>query len=204
MALAHTGRAAQSETAGSGVASPVIGALSDEQFQELLIKHAFRPTRDQGIWAQFTSPEFIAQTRGVLAMLYTRNECTMERRAAEISATQAECVKLGHRGRQKYIEANAKYKRWRLGAANFGRTINGALEEVNEIYDRHVNRSGAGEQELRAQLAAALAAIRDHQKQSDAADYEPASHDLQLWKVLEDCGAGSTPAKPNVGDGADG
>lgn len=204
MALAHTGRAAQSETARSGDASPDIGALSDEQFQELLIKHAFRPTRDQDIWAQFTSAQFIAQTRGVLAMLYTRNECTMERRAAEISATQAECVKLGHRGRQKYIEANAKYKRWRLGAANFGRTINGALEEVNEIYDRHVNRSGAGEQELRAQLVAALAAIRNHQKQSDAADYEPASHDLQLWKVLENCSAGSTPAKPNVGDGVDG
>ncbi len=205
MALAHTGRAVQNKTARSSDGGPDIGALPDGQFQDLLIKHAHQPSRDPAIWAQFTSAQFIAQTRSVLAMLYTRNQCTMERRAAEISATQAECIKLGHRGRQKYIEANAKYKRWRVGAANFGRTISGALEEVNEIYDRHVDRSGAGQQALRSQLAAALEAIKDHQKQSDAGDYEPASHDLQLWKVLEDYGEGIAPTtQPNIGDDADG
>lgn len=200
MALAHAGRAAQTE-AKDATAGLDIAVLTEEQFQELLIKHAHRPTRDPGLWSQFTSPQFIAQTRSVLAMLYTRNQCTMERRAAEISATQAECVKLGHRGRQRFIEANAKYKSWLVGAANFSRTISGGLEEVNDLYDLHGGRTGAGDQELRAQLAAALTAIKNHQKQSDADDYVPAHHDLQLWKVLDICSDAEPASTDDVDDG---
>ncbi|MFA4085186.1 hypothetical protein ONA92_26190 [Mycobacteroides salmoniphilum] len=204
MALAHAGRSEEAGATGGATPALEVGRLTEERFQELLIKHAYRPTRDPGLWSQFTSAQFIAQTRSVLAMLYTRNQCTMERRAAEISATQAACVRQGHRGRQRFIEANAKYKSWLVGAANFGRTISGALEEVNEVYDRHVNVTGAGEQELRAQLAAALAAIKNHQKQSNAADYEPASHDLQLWRVLDICDDADLAALSEVGDAGDG
>lgn len=199
MALAHAAGSADTEsTPQSAAGRNDIGSLPDEQFQEVLIEQAYRPRRSPELWSQFTSPQLIARTRSVLVMLYTRNECTMERRAAEISATQAECAQQGHRGRNRFLAANARYKKWRVGAANFGRTIGGALAEVNEIYGQHIHAGGADQQELRTLLNAALTAIKNHQKESDAGDYEPASHDLQLWKILE--AVGEMPAEPHRGD----
>lgn len=163
-------------------------ALSDQDFEDVVLRNAHRPTRDRGIWSQLTAPDLIGRTRRTLSDMRARNSGAMRRKKAALTAFHAQCLKKAHGGHEAWVQAKADYEQWRVGASNFERMVSGALAEVNDIWELRAQERGSSGV-LQAQLACALDAIRTHQNACDTADIEPEPHDLALWNTLEDVAA---------------
>jgi hypothetical protein len=159
-------------------------ALSDRDFEDVVVRNAHPPTRDRETWSQLTAPDVIGRTRQTLTAMHARNSGAMRRKKAALAAFHAECLTKSEGGHKAWVRAKAEYERWRVGASNFERMVSGALAEVNDIWDlRGQERGSSGV--LQAQLACALDAIRTHRDACDTADIEPEPHDLALWSTLE-------------------
>lgn len=159
-------------------------ALSDQDFEDVVLRNAHPPTRDRQIWAKLTAPDLIGRTRKTLTDMHARNTGAMRRKKAALTAFHADCLKKTHGGHEAWVQAKADYENWRVGASNFERTVSGALAEVNDIWDLRVQQRGSSGV-LLAQLTCALEAIRTHRDACDTADIQPEPHDLALWSTLE-------------------
>lgn len=159
-------------------------ALSDRDFEDVVVRNAHPPTRDRQIWSQLTAPDLIGRTRQTLTDMHARNSGAMRRKKAALSTFHAQCLKKSEGGHEAWVRAKADYEQWKVGAGNFDRMVSGALAEVNDIWDlRSQQRGSSGV--LQAQLTCALDAIRTHRDACDTADIEPEPHDLALWSTLE-------------------
>jgi hypothetical protein len=159
-------------------------ALSDGDFEDVVLRNAHPPTRDREIWSQLTAPDLIGRTRQTLTDMHARNSGAMRRKKAVLTAFHAECLKKSRGGHEAWVQAKADHEQWKVGASNFERTVSGALAEVNDIWElRGQQRGSSGV--LQAQLASALNAIRTHRDACDTADIRPEPHDLALWSTLE-------------------
>lgn len=158
--------------------------LSDQDFEDVVLRNAHPPTRDREIWSQLTAPDLIGRTRQTLTDMHARNSGAMRRKKAELTAFHAECLKNAHGGHKAWVQAKADYEQWRVGASNFARTVSGALAEVNDIWQLRAQERGSSGV-LQAQLSCALDAIRTHRDACDTADIQPEPHDLALWSTLE-------------------
>jgi hypothetical protein len=158
--------------------------LSDQDFEDVVLRNAHPPTRDREIWSQLTAPDLIGRTRQTLTDMHARNSGAMRRKKAELTAFHAECLRNAHGGHKASVQAKADYEQWRVGASNFARTVSGALAEVNDIWQLRAQERGSSGV-LQAQLSCALDAIRTHRDACDTADIQPEPHDLALWSTLE-------------------
>ena len=159
-------------------------AVSDHDFEDVLVRNAHPPTRDRETWSHLTAPDVIGRTRQTLTAMHARNSGAMRRKKAALTAFHAECLTKPEGGHQAWVRAKAEYEQWNVGASNFERMVSGALAEVNDIWDlRGQERGSSGV--LQAQLTCALDAIRTHRNACDTADIEPEPHDLALWSTLE-------------------
>lgn len=159
-------------------------ALSDQDFEDVVLRNSHPPTRDREIWSQLTAPDLIGRTRQTLTDMHARNSGAMRRKKAALTAFHAECLKKGHGGHEAWVQAKADYEQWKIGASNFARTVSGALAEVNDIWELRAQQRGSSGA-LQAQLSCALNAIRKHRDAFDTAEIEPEEHDLALWSTLE-------------------
>jgi hypothetical protein len=158
--------------------------LSDQDFEDVVLRNAHPPTRDHEIWSQLTAPDLIGRTRQTLTDMHARNSGAMRRKKAALTAFHAQCLKKAHGGHEAWVQAKADYEQWRVGASNFARTVSGALAEVNDILELRTQQRGSSGV-LQTQLTRALNAIRTHRDACDTADIEPEPHDLALWSTLE-------------------
>ncbi len=176
--------------------------LSDQDFEDVVLRNSHPPTRDRETWAQLTAPDLIGRTRQTLTDMHARNSGAMRRRNAALTAFHAQCLKQAHGGHEDWVQAKADHEQWKVGASNFARTVSGALAEVNDIWElRAQGRGSSGV--LQAQLSCALNAIRTHRDAFDTADVEPEPHDLALWSTLEHVAAtdgARTPQGSRVAD----
>jgi hypothetical protein len=180
--------AAREQKSGRAKPRRPLRALSDRDFEDVVVRNAHPPTRDRQTWSQLTAPDVIGRTRQTLTDMHARNSGAMRRKKADLTAFHAECLKKSEGGHEAWVRAKAEYEQWRVGASNFERMVSGALAEVNDIWDlRGQQRGSSGV--LQAQLACALDAIRTHRDACDTADIEPEPHDLALWNTLEDVAA---------------
>ena len=170
-------------------------ALSDRDFEDVVLRTAHSPTRDRKIWSQLTAPDLIGRTRQTLTAMHARNSGAMRRKKAALSAFHAECLKKTYGGHEAWVQAKAEYEQWRVGASNFERTVSGALSEVNDIWELRTQQRGSSGV-LRAQLTCALDAIRTHRDACGTADIEPEEHDLALWSTLEHVAASDDALTP--------
>jgi hypothetical protein len=177
-------------------------ALSDADFEDLVLRNAHPPTRDRQIWTQLTAPDLIGRTRQTLTDMHARNSGAMRRKKAALSAFHAECLKKPHGGQAAWVQAKAEYEQWKVGASNFERTVSGALAEVNDIWELRAQQRGSSGV-LQAQLTCALDAIRTHRDACGTADIEPEPHDLALWSSLEHVGATDDDLTPQGSGVAD-
>lgn len=168
-------------------------ALSDQDFEDVVLRNAHPPTRDREIWTQLTAPDLIGRTRQTLTDMHARNSGAMRRKKAALSAFHAQCLKMPRGGQEAWpprggqeawVQAKADYEQWKVGASNFERTVSGALAEVDDIWELRTQQRGSSGV-LQAQLTRALNAIRTHRDACDTADIEPEEHDLALWSTLE-------------------
>jgi hypothetical protein len=157
-------------------------ALSDQDFEDALLRNAHPPTRDREIWTQLTAPDLIGRTRQTLTDMHARNSGAMRRKKALLSAFHAQCLKKPHGGHEARVQAKADYEQWKVGASNFERTVSCALAEVNDIWELRTQERGSSGV-LQAHLTRALSAIRTHRDACDTADIEPEPHDLALWST---------------------
>jgi hypothetical protein len=159
-------------------------ALSDQDFEDVVLRNAHPPTRDRKIWSQLTAPDLIGRTRQTLTDMHARNSGAMRRKKAALTAFHAQCLKTAQGGHEAWVQAKAEYEQWRVGASNFERTVSRALAEVYDIWELRTQQRGSSGV-LQAQLTSALDAIRTHRDACDTADIEPEPHDLALWSTLE-------------------
>jgi hypothetical protein len=159
-------------------------ALSDQDFEDVVLRNAHPPMRDREIWSQLTAPDLIGRTRQALTDMHARNSGAMRRKKAALTAFHAQCLKKAQGGHEAWVQAKANYEQWRVGASNFERTVSGARAEVNDIWELRAQERGSSGV-LHAQLTCALDAIRTHRDACDTADIEPEPHDLTLWSTLE-------------------
>lgn len=164
--------------------SPPLHALSDIQFEDVLLKNAHPPVRDPQIWSELTSPALIGRSRQTLISMHARNSGAIQRRKARLTEFHADCVAQGPAGHPAWLRAKADYENWKLGAANFGRTVSAALAEINDIEALRSQTVGSAGR-LQAQLNYLLNAIRAHRTASDDANVAPEPHDITLWESLE-------------------
>lgn len=133
--------------------------------------------------------------------MHARNSGAIQRRKARLTTFQAECIRNGHAGHEAWLRAKADYETWKLGATNFGRTVNAALAEVNDIVTlRSQTADNTGR--LQAQLNTALNAIRAHRAACGDAELAPEPHDLTLWETLQSITTGGAELlvhRPAVG-----
>lgn len=194
--------AAREQKSGRAKPRRPLRALSDRDFEDVVVRNAHPPTRDRQTWSQLTAPDVIGRTRQTLTDMHARNSGAMRRKKADLTAFHAECLKKSEGGHEAWVRAKAEYEQWRVGASNFERMVSGALAEVNDIWDlRGQQRGSSGV--LQAQLTCALDAIRTHRDACDTAEIEPEPHDLALWSTLEDVAAtneGLTPQRTGVAD----
>lgn len=166
-------------------------ALSDTEFEDVLLKHAHPPVRDPQIWAELTAPTLIGRSRQTLIAMHARNSGAIQRRKARLTEFHADCVAQGQPGHAAWLRAKADYENWKLGAANFGRTVSAALAEINDIEAlRSQTIDSAGR--LQAQLNYLLNAIRAHRTACDEANVAPEPHDITLWETLESVAVAGT------------
>ena len=175
--------ATTNETSDRGQRRLPLRTLGDNDFEDVVLRTAHRPTRDREIWSQLTAPDLIGRTRDTLTAMHACNSGAMRRKKAALSAFHAECLKT-YGGHEAWVQAKADYEQWRVGASNFERMVSGALAEVNDIWELRAQQRGSSGV-LQAQLACALNAIRNHRDACDTADIQPEPHDLALWRTLE-------------------
>lgn len=158
--------------------------ISDQEFEELLLKNAYPPARDAHAWQQLTTPTIISRTRRVLVAMRDRNRRAIHRKNQYLNEFHAKCQGRAEHGRREWFAAKAEHERWTLAAKNFDRTVCGAIDEIDELCAARADRRGSGSAH-RDRFTAAVEAIRQHQTASRRANLEPESHDLALWKVLD-------------------
>lgn len=176
--------------------------LSDQDFEDVVLRNSHPPTRDREIWSQLTAPDLIGRTRQTLTDMHARNSGAMRRKKAALTAFHAQCLKKTHGGHEAWVQAKADYEQWKVGASNFARTVSGALAEVNDIWELRAQERGSSGV-LQAQLSCALNAIRTHRDAFDTAEIEPEEHDLALWSTLEHVAATDDARAPQGSGVAD-
>ena len=60
-------------------------ALSDRDFEDVVLRNAHSPTRDRKIWSQLTAPDLIGRTRQTLTAMHARNSGAMRRKKAALT-----------------------------------------------------------------------------------------------------------------------
>ncbi|MBY0291079.1 MAG: hypothetical protein K2X52_28650 [Mycobacteriaceae bacterium] len=176
--------------------------LSDQDFEDVVLRNSHPPTRDREIWSQLTAPDLIGRTRQTLTDMHARNSGAMRRKKAALTAFHAQCLKKTHGGHEAWVQGKADYEQWKVGASNFARTVSGTLAEVNDIWELRAQERGSSGV-LQAQLSCALNAIRTHRDAFDTAEIEPEEHDLALWSTLEHVAATDDARAPQGSGVAD-
>ena len=72
--------ATTNETSDRGQRRLPLRTLGDNDFEDVVLRTAHRPTRDREIWSQLTAPDLIGRTRDTLTAMHARNSGAMRRR----------------------------------------------------------------------------------------------------------------------------
>ncbi|MEU9113774.1 hypothetical protein AB0D04_18825 [Streptomyces sp. NPDC048483] len=161
-------------------------ALTDDTYERLVLDNAHPPARDQEVWELLLSRPLIDRTRETLSGLVQRNVSALRKRKAEREAFQAECFARGPAGKKEWFDTRNEYEEWRHRAANFARTVQNALADVNRA-KRDLNRSANNSvaQEHRECLRKLALAVQRHQAAHARAGGIAEQSDYELWRALE-------------------
>jgi hypothetical protein len=100
--------ATTNETSDRGQRRLPLRTLGDNDFEDVVLRTAHRPTRDREIWSQLTAPDLIGRTRDTLTAMHACNSGAMRRKKAALSAFHAECLKT-YGGHEAWVQAKADY-----------------------------------------------------------------------------------------------
>ncbi|MFJ9413489.1 hypothetical protein ACIRPT_04910 [Streptomyces sp. NPDC101227] len=160
--------------------------LSDDAYVRLVLDNAHPPARDGETWELLISPTLIDRTRDTLSGLVQRNVSALRKRKAEREAFQAACFARGPAGKKDWFDTRNDYEEWRHRAANFARTVQNALADVNRAkrdLNRTANHSVA--QEHRECLRRLALAVQRHQAAHARAGRIAERPDHELWRALD-------------------
>ncbi|MFI9048541.1 hypothetical protein [Streptomyces sp. NPDC053427] len=160
--------------------------LTDDRYERLVLDNAHPPARDREIWELLVSPSLIDRTRDTLSCLVQRNVSALRKRKAEREAFQAACFARGPAGKKDWFDTRNEYDEWRHRAANFARTVQNALADVNRA-KRDLNRSAnhSVAQEHRDCLRRLALAVQRHQAAHARAGGIAEQPDYELWQALD-------------------
>ncbi|MFG2138222.1 hypothetical protein [Streptomyces sp. NPDC048650] len=160
--------------------------LDDATYERLVLDNAHPPARDQEIWGLLLGRPLIDRTRDTLSALVQRNVSALRKRKAERDAFQAACFARGPAGKKDWFDTRNDYEEWRHRAANFARTVQNALADVNRArrdLNRAANHSVA--QEHRECLRDLALAVQRHQAAHARAGGIAEQPDYELWQALD-------------------
>lgn len=163
-----------------------LSRLDDAVYEQLVLDNAHPPARDPEVWAALIDPALIDRTRDALNALFQRSSSVLRKRREERERFRLECFARGPAGKQEWFASKREYDAWRHRAANFSRTVQNALSEINKA-KKELNRSMNHQvaQNHRDRLRDLACAVHRHQAAharsggiADQADYE-------LWRTLD-------------------
>ncbi|AJT68991.1 hypothetical protein [Streptomyces chattanoogensis] len=160
--------------------------LDNDAYERLVLDNAHPPARDQETWELLLSRPLIDRTRDTLSALVQRNVSALRKRKAEREAFQTECFARGPAGKKDWFDTRNEYEEWRHRAANFARTVQNALADVNRAkrdHNRSANHTVA--QEHRECLRKLALAVQRHQAAHARAGGVAEQPDYELWRVLD-------------------
>ncbi|MFI6769326.1 hypothetical protein [Streptomyces sp. NPDC050355] len=160
--------------------------LDDSDYEQLVLDHAHPPARDPGVWAVLIDPALIDRTRGALNTLFQRNSSVLRKRREEREQFRLACFARGQAGKEEWFASKREYDAWRHRAANFSRTVQNALSEINKAkkdLNRSLNHQVA--QNHRDRLRDLALAVHKHQAAHARAGGIAEQADYELWRALD-------------------
>ncbi|MEU5239891.1 hypothetical protein ACH4UR_31855 [Streptomyces lydicus] len=160
--------------------------LDDAGYEQIVLDNAHPPARDQETWAALIDPALIDRTRDALNTLFQRNSSVLRKRREEREQFRLECFARGQAGKEEWFASKREYDAWRHRAANFSRTVQNALAEINRVkkeINRSINHQVA--QNHRDRLRDLALAVHRHQAAHARSGGVAEQADYELWQALD-------------------